>query len=193
MRSLLAPFRWWLKHPWQAFWLTVLALFICVFVFGMEGAPLHSPRAGTVFVPAAGLLMIASFLWGIRVSWRRSRGGAITNVAIPVLLCLILFGVGVNLPGIMRARAHTEKANADARAIGLAVTRYSTHMGRLPAGFADLTTTATNARGEAAGPFIERLPTPPVNWTDYRYEARADGTFSITSNGEGRIVTFPEK
>ena len=66
-------------------------------------------------------------------------------------------------------------------------------MGRLPAGLADLTRVATNARGETAGPFIERLPTPPVNWTEYRYEAHPSGTFSITSRGEGRTVTFPEK
>jgi drug/metabolite transporter superfamily protein YnfA len=193
MRLLLAPFRWWLKHPWQAFWLTVLAFQIAVFVFLFEDSPLHSPAFGRIFVGVGVLLLGASFLWGIWVSVRRSRGGAITKVALPVLLCLILFSIGVTLPTFMRVRAHEEQANADARAIGLAVTRYATHMGRLPAGLADLTTPATNARGETARPFIERLPTPPVTWTGYRYEARADGTFSITSTGDGRIVTFSEK
>jgi hypothetical protein len=66
-------------------------------------------------------------------------------------------------------------------------------MGRLPATLDELTSSTTNGRGELAGPFLLRLPTAPPGWTDYGYEARADGTFSVRTEGERRTVVFPEK
>ena len=102
MRSLLCLFRWWLRHPWLAFWLTLVALWMWALVFGIQYAPLYSrwPRAFDSVVVATGLLLsAASFLWGIRVSWRTSRRGAVTKVGIPVL-CVTLFAIGVTLPSL---------------------------------------------------------------------------------------------
>ena len=192
-RALLAPLRWWLAHPWRAFWWTVAAFYMVFLGLAFADAAPLPATAGQGFVLAVLLLLAVSFLQGFRVSWRRSRRGALTRVVVPVLLLLVVFGGGALMREHMGGRAREARASADVRELGLAVMRYSIHMGRPPARLADLTTPAQNVRGATAGPFIERLPTPPARWTDYRYETRADGTFSITGGGEGRVVKFPEK
>ena len=193
MRSLLWLFRGWLIHPWIAFWTTIIALLIWGSVFGQEHAPLYSrwPRALDSVVIATGfLLSAASLLWGIRVSWRKSRRGAVIKVIIPVL-CVTLFSIGVNFLNYTRAQTRLRIVNADTRTIAEAVTRYSSFTGRLPPALADLTIAVSNAKGENSGPFLARLPTPPSGWTDYQYEARPDGTFRVMSTAEGRTVRFP--
>lgn len=40
---------------------------------------------------------------------------------------------------------------------------------------------------------MAQIPIPPSGWTEYRYEVRADGTFTITNSGEGRSVAAPER
>ena len=153
-----------------------------------------SPAALTVdkvFVIGVVLILLASAVRGLQVSWRRSRWGAVIYVGVPILLLVLISGGGVLLREHMVGRARHANASADARALVDAVTKYAAHMGRLPNALTDLAAPATNAKGETAGPFIDRLPTPPSHWTDYRYRARADGTFSITSDGEGRTVVFP--
>lgn len=184
--------RWWLRRPWQAFWLTVLAFYVLSFGLILTETVLPQPF-GTGFALTVVVLLAASFAWGVRVSWRRSRSGALTKVGIPVLFLIGLTLAATLLRAQVEKRAHHAQATVDVRVIGQAVTDYSTHMGRLPGGLADLTTTARNAKGETRGPFIQQVPRPPSQWTDYRYQALADGTFRITSDGEGRTVAFPEK
>ena len=192
---MLPPFfRWWLARPWKTFWLTVLVSSLGMAVFGFTVSPLYSPAIDRVFGLAMLVLLLASFLWATWASWRRSKIGAITKVGVPVVLAFVLLGwSSMAVVENVRARARLAKVNADTRAIGGALSSYAQHMGRLPATLHELTSSATNGRGEWAGPFLARLPTPPPGWTDYGYEARADGTFSVMSEGERRTVVFPEK
>ena len=192
-RPLLAPLRWLLERPWRVFWCTVAAFYVVVLGLAFADARPLPATVGRGFALAVFVLLAASFILGLRASWRRSRRGALTRVVAPVLLLLVVFGGGALLRTQVEGRARHAKASADARELGQAVTGYTTHMGRLPARLADLTTPARNASGATAGPFIGRLPTPPPHWTDYRYEPRADGTFTITSGGEGRVATFPAR
>src|SRR5262245_26121865 len=89
------------------------------------------------------------------------------------------------------AKSRIAKAQADARALSSAVTKYADHMNRLPDELADLTTTARNTRGKVAGPFIDRLPTPQLNWSTYVYERLGDGTFRIETRGDGTTISIP--
>ena len=190
---MLPPFvRWWLARPWKTFWLTVLVLmatgaFLDVsFVLGFRGESV--PAIAGVFMMVQLALLLASFLWGTWASWRRSKIGAITKVGVPVLAFVLLIWGSEALMEGLRAQARLAKVNADTRAIGSALSIYAQHMGRLPATLDELTSSTTNGRGELAGPFLLRLPTAPPGWTDYGYETRADGTFSVRSEGEGRTV-----
>ena len=195
---MLPPFvRWWLARPWKTFWLTVLVLmasgaFVEVsFVFGFRGESV--PAIARVFMMVQTALLLASFLWATWASWRRSKIGAITKVGVPVLAFVLLIWGPEFVMEAIRARARLAKVNADTRAIGSALSTYAQHKGRLPATLDELTSSTTNGRNEVAGPFLLCLPTAPPGWTDYGYEARADGTFSVRSEGEGRTVVFPEK
>jgi len=195
---MLPPFvRWWLARPWKTFWLTVLVLmasgaFLDVsFVLGFRGESV--PAIAGVFMMVQLALLLASFLWATWASWRRSKIGAITKVGVPVLAFVLLIWGSEALMEGLRARARLAKVNADTRAIGSALSTYAQHKGRLPATLDELTSSTTNGRGELAGPFLLRLPTAPPGWTDYGYEARADGTFSVRTEGERRTVVFPEK
>jgi len=85
-------------------------------------------------------------------------------------------------------RARTATAQVHVRELESAVRMYSKHTGSLPASLADLTMEAMNSKGEPAGPFAPRIPLPPSGWMPYRYEVRADGTFTITTSGEGYTV-----
>ena len=191
MRALRALFRGWLNHPWRAFWLSVLAFYAGLFSLVLVAPPPAALSVGPVFVIGVVLILLASAVRGLQVSWRRSRRGAVINVGVPILLLVLISGGGALMREHMVGRARHANASADARALADAVTKYAAHMGRLPNALTELTAPATNAKGETAGPFIERLPTPPSHWTEYRYRARADGTFSIVSDGEGRTIAFP--
>jgi len=61
---------------------------------------------------------------------------------------LILFAIVVALYGTVSAHATLAKAQFDVQALASAVERYQAHMGAPPATLAELTSRATNARGE---------------------------------------------
>ena len=86
--------------------------------------------------------------------------------------------------------ARAEKARGDAQVIVAAVKMYSTTLGALPDSIEALTAPAT-VGGVTGGPFLGSVPTPPPGWSAYRYEKREDGTFQVTSAGEGMTVSAP--
>ena len=86
------------------------------------------------------------------------------------------------LYGNVSTRARNVKATADTMALANAVIVYRSHMGRLPRALDDLTQPATNRRGETLTPMFHTLPMPPVGFAPYRYEARPDGTFRVTTS-----------
>ena len=96
---------------------------------------------------------------------------------------LILLAIVVALYGTVSAHATLAKAQFDVQALASAVERYQAHMGAPPATLAELTSRATNARGETAGPYMASIPTASTGFSDYRYERRADGHWTITTSG----------
>ena len=60
-------------------------------------------------------------------------------------------------------------------------------------GLSALTVAQTNATGQTLGPFLAAVPTPPFGWTAYTrgYVANANETYSLTTSGDGYVVTVP--
>ncbi len=64
-------------------------------------------------------------------------------------------------------------------------------MDALPTLLTGLTSAATNAQGQKAGPMVATLPVAPANWGSYTYTSTASGTFSISNTGDGTSVSVP--
>jgi len=99
------------------------------------------------------------------------------------LVLLIHLAIVVALYANVGAGATLAKAQADVQYLASAVHIYQAHMGAPPATLAELTSQATNARGETAGPYLASIPRASTGFSDYRYERRADGHWTITTSG----------
>jgi hypothetical protein len=65
-------------------------------------------------------------------------------------------------------------------------------MGSLPPALTDVANPATNSSGQTAGPFVPSVPNPPSPaWTPYAYTPAANGSFTISTAGEGYNVSVP--
>lgn len=141
-------------------------------------------------------LAVRFLVWAARKGKARSplpaRWRALT-VAWALSLCLLLMLIMIPLYANVGSRARLAKAHADTRALASAVLIYAEHMGAPPPTLTALTSKARNAKGETAGPFFARLPSPAAGFTEYRYQVSADGkTFTIsTSSAEYGTVTAP--
>jgi Tfp pilus assembly protein PilE len=187
---LRAGFRWWQRHPWITFWLTITSWI--VFVAAAENAPLGKIVGGMTvlaLVLAHVGLTVASLGRGLYVSWRKSklRGAVITLVVVGAILAVM-----IPLYNNIGGRAKIAKAQADVRSLASAVSLYAAHMGSLPKSLEDVTKPSTNAKGESSGAFLAGVPTPPVGWTPgYSYVTSADGTFTISATGDYTTARVP--
>jgi hypothetical protein len=94
-------------------------------------------------------------------------------------------GISEDLPA-----ARATKARADAQAIASAVRQYQATFGALPESIADLTEART-VSGVTGGPFLARVPTPPIGFTSYQYAKQGDVNFTITSSAGAVTITAP--
>src|SRR5215831_2524700 len=99
------------------------------------------------------------------------------------LVLLILLAIVVDLYANVAAGATLVKAQADVQTLASAVDQYQAHMGAPPATLAELTSPATNARGQTDGPYRASIPPTARGFSDYRYERHADGHWTITTSG----------
>ena len=122
------------------------------------------------------------------------RGFTLIELMIVVAIIGILTAIAFPLYANIQARARVAKAQADTRTLASAAVVYSAHTGGLPVALTDLTSAVT-VNGVVAGPFINPVPAPPTGgspaWAPYSYATGANGTFTVSTTGDGATVTVP--
>jgi general secretion pathway protein G len=131
-------------------------------------------------------------MMAVRRRLRDSRGFTLVELMVAIAIISILTAIAIPLFQNMAVHGRVTRAHNDAKVLATAVVIYAAHMGALPSSLAELTLPAVNPEGHTAGPFLAAVPLPPgPAWTAYTLTPNGNGTFTITTTGEGTTVTKP--
>jgi type IV pilus assembly protein PilA len=120
------------------------------------------------------------------------RGFTLVELLVVIAVVGILVAIAVQRFESMSAKSRITRAQNDAKAIGTAVGVFAAHMGTLPGALNELTLPAINTAGIPAGPFLQVVPNPPgAAWTPFTYTPQPNGTFTISTTGDGVVVNWP--
>lgn len=138
---------------------------------------------------------------------RRGAGGfTLIELLVAMAIMGILAAIALAMYANMDVSSRIARAQGDTRSIATALIMYTGHCGQLPpsgaeaagglcdgSGLTALTSPQRNSTGQTLGPFLARVPGAPRNWTAYEagYVANGDGTFSLTTTGDGAVVSYP--
>ncbi len=119
------------------------------------------------------------------------RGFTLIELMIVVAVISILAGLALSLYWNLQARVRISRAQADVRTLASATTTFLAHVGTLPVALTDLTVSTANPQGFQAGPFLPSLPVAPAGWASYNYAGSLNGTFTVSTSGDGMTVSLP--
>jgi len=71
------------------------------------------------------------------------------------------------------------------------VSIYRAYTGDLPETLSALTSPPTTVSGDKGNPLLTTIPNAPCGWSPYTYLVRPDGSFAITTKGDGVTVSVP--
>jgi len=89
-KAITAPFRWWAKHPWTAFWGSIPVFYL------LGGLFQPSVFVSRIMLLPLAIVLILSFIRGMFLQWQRSK--ILIAVGYIVLVVLIGFISAIAIP-----------------------------------------------------------------------------------------------